>query len=205
MKRDLDHYLHLRYPMEIVQAEEGGYFGHYPDLPGCIAQGETIGEVVKNLEDAKRAWIEVRLDDGLEVPPPHETVEEYSGRFLMRVPKSLHRELATSARREATSLNQYVLHLLSLGLGREQEVKQFVDLLIKEERQPVGSFDALYGDVTTHVTELKPWCPSPSRHRWIFNLAAPRIWDEFLLWGKQEESPEEDKDLPRELTDRVRS
>lgn len=120
MKRDLEHYLRLRYPIELVEAEEGGYFARIPDLPGCIAQGETIDETLNNLEGAKRAWIEVRLEDGLEIPPPHEVVDEYSGRFLLRVPKSLHRELATRAREEGTSLNQYVLHLVSIGLGLQR-------------------------------------------------------------------------------------
>jgi antitoxin HicB len=205
MMQDLDRYLRLRYPVEIVQAEEGGYFAHIPDLPGCMAQGETIEEAMRSLEDAKRAWIEVRLEDGLEVPAPHEPVEEYSGRFLMRVPKSLHRELAMRARREATSLNQYVLHLLSLGLGREQEVKQFADLLTKKEGQQVGllELDALFGNVTTSVAEWVTQSPSPPRFRWSLDPSAQRIWVKYLLGGKQEESLEEEKDRPRELTDFV--
>jgi len=206
MKKDLEHYLHLRYPMEIVQAEEGGYFAQIPDLPGCMAQGANVEEVVSSLEAAKRAWIEVRLDDGLEVPPPHETVEEYSGRFLMRVPKSVHRELATRAQRDGTSLNQYVLHLLSLALGREQEVRQLADLLIllmKKEQQHVRWDDALYGNVLTHGAEWEPGRPSPPRLRWGLDTSAQRIGDQYLLGGKQEESLEEEKDRPRELTDFV--
>lgn len=119
MNKDLEHYLRLRYPIELVEAEEGGYFARIPDLPGCMAQGETIDETLMSLEGAKSAWIEVRLEDGLDIPPPREVVDEYSGRFLLRVPKSLHRDLATRAREEGTSLNQYVLHLLSLGLGHQ--------------------------------------------------------------------------------------
>lgn len=124
MRKDLEHYLRLKYPMEIVEDEEGGYFGQIPDLPGCIAQGETVEETVENLNSAKRAWMEVRLEDGLEIPAPHEAVETYSGRFLLRVPKSVHCELARRARREGMSLNSYVLHLLSVAVGREQEAEK---------------------------------------------------------------------------------
>lgn len=120
MKKDLEHYLRLRYPIELVEAEEGGYFARIPDLPGCIAQGETIDETLKSLEGAKSAWMEVRLEDGLDIPLPREVIDEYSGKFLLRVPKSFHRELATRAREEGTSLNQYVLYLLSLGLGLQR-------------------------------------------------------------------------------------
>ncbi len=203
MKHELDHYLQLPYPMEIVRSKDGGYFAQLPDLPGCISEGETIEEAVRNLEEAKRGWIEACLEDGLEVPSPHEPVGKYSGRFLIRIPKSLHRELATRAQREATSLNQYVLHLLSLGLGRKQEVKQVAYVQIKEAGQPVGSIDVLYGNVTTYdLTDRKPEVPSPPRHVWIGRSLAQSNWVS-LPWRDQEESLEEDKDRPRELTDLV--
>jgi len=202
MKHDLDHYLQLPYPMEIVRSKDGGYFAQLPDLPGCISEGETIEEAERNLEEAKRGWIVACLEDGLEVPSPHEPVGKYSGRFLIRIPKSLHRELATRAQREATSLNQYVLHLLSLGLGREQEVKKFVDLLIKEEGQPLGSLDVLYGNLTTYVSDLETGLPSPPRHIYIGRALTQSNWVS-LPWREQEESPKEDKDRPRELTDLV--
>jgi len=205
MKKDLEHYLDLRYPMEIVEAEEGGYVGRFPDLPGCISQGETIEEVVKSLEDAKRSWIEVRLEDGLEVPPPHEVVEEYSGRFLMRAPKSVHRELATRARREGTSLNQYVLHLLSWALGREQEVKQTGAVQIRKEGQHVGLDDALFGNLATYEAEWEPRFARPPRIRLVgFPFKQPG-WGALVLWGEQEEFLEQDKDRPQELTDRFLS
>lgn len=36
----------------------------YPELPGCISVGETVDSVVKNMEDAKRAWFEAALKEG---------------------------------------------------------------------------------------------------------------------------------------------
>ena len=46
MKMDLDDYLQLKYPIELVEDEEGGYFAQIPDLPGCMAQGETTEETL---------------------------------------------------------------------------------------------------------------------------------------------------------------
>lgn len=119
----IEGYAKLHYPMEVVESEEGGYFAQYPDLPGCMAQGTTATEAIQNLESAKRSWMEACVESGVEIPLPHELVPEYSGKFVVRLPKSLHRELAVKAGRDGVSLNQYVLHLVSVGLGREQVSK----------------------------------------------------------------------------------
>lgn len=116
--KPLDHYLNRRYPFLVHASEDGGYVAEIEELPGCVTQAETLQEVEERIEDARRAWIEVAYEDGLEIPPPR-TETEYSGKFIVRVPKTLHRELAEAASRENTSLNQYVLFLLSSGtVGR---------------------------------------------------------------------------------------
>lgn len=184
MKKDLEHYLRLRYPVELVEDEDGGYFAHTPDLPGCIAQGETVEETLKNLQEAKQAWIEVRLEDGLEIPAPREVVEEYSGKFLLRVPRSLHRELATKAHREGTSLNQYVLHLISLGLGREREGERPVHAqAIGGLKAFLDAFSTLEAWKRTGVSQQAIWTrdiwaglASPTEEPSISNIATPQFW-----------------------------
>jgi antitoxin HicB len=69
------------------------------ELPGCITQGDTFEELGEMIEDAKRSWIETALADGQEIPQPR-SEEKYSGKFIVRVPKSLHRELVETAERE---------------------------------------------------------------------------------------------------------
>ena len=111
--RTLEQYLELPYPMEFTpDPDEGGYVVSFPDLPGCLAQGETIEEAVKNAEDAKREWLKAALEEGIEIRLPRER-EEYSGQFKLRIPKSLHRTLAEQARQEGISMNQYCVYLLS--------------------------------------------------------------------------------------------
>lgn len=46
----------------IHPAEEGGYWAEVPALPGCITEGDTIDEVMANLQDAIAGWLEVASD-----------------------------------------------------------------------------------------------------------------------------------------------
>ena len=83
-----------------------------PDLPGCITCGETIEAAVANAVDAKKAWIEAALEEGIEIHEP-DNLEDYSGQFKLRIPRSLHRSLAEHSKREGISMNQYCVYLLS--------------------------------------------------------------------------------------------
>ena len=113
MMKTLNEYLKLPYRMEIVEdQEEGGYVVSFPDLPGCITCGETIESAVANAADAKKAWIEAAMKEGLPIHEP-DSLDDYSGQFKLRIPKSLHRSLAEHSKREGISMNQYCLYLLS--------------------------------------------------------------------------------------------
>ncbi|MBQ7993399.1 MAG: type II toxin-antitoxin system HicB family antitoxin [Solobacterium sp.] len=110
-----DYYMNLPYRLEIVpDPDEGGYVVRYPDLPGCISVGESISEAVANIEDAKLAWITAAIEEGIKIAEP-DSLEDYSGQFKLRIPKSLHRSLAEHAKAEGTSMNQYCLYLLSMN------------------------------------------------------------------------------------------
>ena len=110
---DLKHYMSLNYTIEVIKDEaEGGYVASYPQLKGCITCAKDIASAVEMLEDAKREWIAAALEDGVSIPEPNCT-ERYSGQFKLRIPKSLHRELADGSKREGISMNQYCLYLLS--------------------------------------------------------------------------------------------
>ena len=113
MMKTLNEYMEMSYRMEIVEdKDEGGYVVSYPDLPGCITCGKTIESAVANALDAKRTWIEAALEDGIEIYEP-DSLEDYSGQFKLRIPRSLHRLLAEHSKREGISMNQYCVYLLS--------------------------------------------------------------------------------------------
>ena len=111
--RTLSEYMSLPYKMEIVEdREEGGFVVSFPDLPGCITSGETIESAIANAADAKLAWLEAALEEGITIHEP-DSLDDYSGQFKLRIPKSLHRILAENSKREGISMNQYCLYLLS--------------------------------------------------------------------------------------------
>ncbi|MFQ5860197.1 MAG: toxin-antitoxin system HicB family antitoxin [Dehalococcoidia bacterium] len=112
--RDLDFYLRLKYPVKVHQEAEGGFVAEIEELPGCMTQAETPENLFHLMEDARRGWIEAAYESGQEIPLPR-GAEEYSGKFLVRVPRSLHRDLARAAAHEGISLNQYVTALLANG------------------------------------------------------------------------------------------
>jgi predicted RNase H-like HicB family nuclease len=109
--RDLDYFLSLSYPIEIHE-DEDGVTALYPDLPGCVSHGETIDDAVKRLKITKKLWMDGRSEAGYEIPLPAE-MEEFSGKTLLRMPKDLHCCLHSEAERQGTSLNQYLVYLLS--------------------------------------------------------------------------------------------
>ena len=103
----------------LTQEEGGGYLIEFPDLPGCISDGETIEEAFANGAEAKSDWIAAMQEAGRPIPPPTtEASDAYSGKWVLRTPKSLHRGLAERARQEGVSLNALAVTMLAQGLGQ---------------------------------------------------------------------------------------
>ncbi|MBI5948612.1 MAG: type II toxin-antitoxin system HicB family antitoxin [Chloroflexi bacterium] len=113
-RKPLAEHLAVQYPFNVIADPDGGYVLIYPDLPGCMTQVETLEEVPGAAQEIRHLWIETQYEDGFTIPLPSYP-EEYSGKFNLRIAKSLHRRLAESAERDGVSLNQYVMSLLDKG------------------------------------------------------------------------------------------
>lgn len=111
-KQPLEYYLNLQYPVTLYPDREGGYVAQIKDLPGCLTQGETLEETMTNINEARELWIETAYESGDDIPLPS-TEENYSGKLLLQMPKSLHQRLAEEAERENVSLDRYIVFLLS--------------------------------------------------------------------------------------------
>jgi antitoxin HicB len=138
--KNLKYFMALPYRIEIQPIPEskgGGYGASIPQLGkyAVCADGETIEEALNNLAEIKKERLIAYLEEGVVIPEPASAEEDYSGKFLVRIPKSLHRELAQRAKQNDISLNQLVTSLLSSGLVYEvhqsalQELKQEIKYL----------------------------------------------------------------------------
>lgn len=136
--KNLDYYMNLRYEARI-QKSDTGYFAEIPDLPGCMTFCEEFDQLEEMVEDAKKAWLEMSIEDNLEIPEPSKD-REFSGKFLLRLPKSLHRKLSDQAEEESVSLNQHILNLLSGKHSATKIIKEVRNMIAdrtEEDNQPV--------------------------------------------------------------------
>lgn len=92
--------------------EDGGFYARIPDIPSIFTGGVTEIEALKNAKAAIKEYIEICKKDRLPVP------QSKSGKFNVRVPKDLHRELVRKAMEQDVSLNQLVVYLLSRSVGK---------------------------------------------------------------------------------------
>ena len=102
------------YPIEIrpLTAEEGGGFlATFPDLPGCMADGETPEEAVTDACDTFECWMDAHIADGRPVPMPG--IANASGKFVQCLHRSIHSRLQYQAKAEGVSLNQLVTAYIS--------------------------------------------------------------------------------------------
>ena len=105
--------LPYNYIIKPVNDESGAYFhATVLELDGCQSTGDTFQEAYDGLMEAMEGWIETRLENGFPVPTPIDA-DRFSGKFVIRLPKSLHARLAMEAEHEGVSLNQYTLYKLS--------------------------------------------------------------------------------------------
>lgn len=109
-----------QYPFEIrpLSAEDGGGFLiSFTDFSECISDGETVEEAIHNGLDALQETISALESMNLPVPEPG-SGGSYSGKFIQRVPKSIHARLALRAKQEGVSMNTLVTTILAENLGQ---------------------------------------------------------------------------------------
>ncbi len=116
MNRSVEQILKQPYSRVLRPAEEGGYTAEILEFPGCVTQGETFEEAYANLEDAARGWLEAVIELGQNVPDPA-AESEYSGKIVLRLPRSLHRVAATLAERDGVSLNTFLATAIAERVG----------------------------------------------------------------------------------------
>jgi antitoxin HicB len=114
MTKDAAYYLSLPYTIEDGVAY---WFARVRELPGCMTEAERFEQLDGMIQEAMTSWLEDALADGDPIPEPR-PVEEYSGKFVIRLPRSLHRDLVETAVQEGVSLNAFITAALARAVGQ---------------------------------------------------------------------------------------
>ncbi len=129
----------MKYGFNVYKTEvEGHVFwvAESKDLKGCVGQGESQEEAIKELEDNELQWIDAAKEYGIKIPEPTiDKAPEYSGKFVTRVSSQVHKEAAENAKKEGISLNQYVnnaLVTMNACSGTQEFVLNVIDKARKQ-------------------------------------------------------------------------
>ncbi len=114
--KTLQQYLDLPYHVSVVRNEneraKAGWAASVEELPACTAAGASPEEAVQRLRKAMETWISSAIERNEEIPEPR-SGSTASGRLLVRMPKTLHGQLARAAEQEGVSLNQFITSALA--------------------------------------------------------------------------------------------
>ncbi len=116
--RNLDAY---RFTVRPLSKEEGGgYLVEYPDIPGCMSDGETIEEAIANGREALRDCLEVLRESGRKPPKP----SIKAAQWRQRLPRTLYSKLTKYAESEGVSINSFVTAIIAEAIGSKQRPPQ---------------------------------------------------------------------------------
>ncbi len=117
MKTSVD--LKAPYSRVLIPDGKGTFFAEILEFPGCYAEGKTPTEAFNNLEKAAKSWVRAASANGQSIPEPS-TTPGYSGKVVLRLPKSLHRRAAQYAERNSCSLNNFFTTSIASQVGAEE-------------------------------------------------------------------------------------
>lgn len=166
--KNAEYYRGLRYGITLRKDDEGDWIARVEELPGCIAHGENIPQALEHLDEIKAAWIDDAIESGDIIPEPKPEEDLPSGKWLQRVPRSLHKGLAEVAEKEGVSLNQLVTTVLAEAVGRYRTGRSVV--------------------VVDAVRELKGW-NTPKCHWSQSNWSEYQRAQDIGLWQINPQKP----------------
>lgn len=100
----------------LAKEEGGGYLVEYPDVPGCMSDGETIDEAITNGQEALRDCLEVFAESGRAIPKPG--IE--AAQWRQRLPRTLYSKLTRRADEEGVSINSLVATIIAEAIGTKR-------------------------------------------------------------------------------------
>jgi len=154
--KKLREYMKLPYTVMLRRDEEGDIIARVKELEGCVADGQDEIEAIGNLELVKELWLETALKAGQTIPMPDGDEELPSGKFLARIPRSLHRNLIEIAMNEGVSLNQLVSVALAELVGRKAVVSSTLDRINASalSHRTAGGYGSSQGSSPLRIVNL---------------------------------------------------
>src|SRR5271154_1029776 len=149
-------YLQQPYARIILPESDGTYRSEILEFPGCISTGGSAAEALSQLEEVTKSWLLAALDAGQDIPQPIENSNDFSGRLVLRLPKSLHKKAAWMAEREGVSLNQLIVSSLAESIGEKNPAPNNVTAV--QYLTIAGSANAVEptGVISSYVTNYTP-------------------------------------------------
>ncbi len=158
-KHEVEKYLNRPYARVLIpDSESGTYSAEILEFQGCVSEGSSAEEALANLEEAARAWVETCLETGKTVPNPAAETES-SGKFALRLPRSLHEMATRLAAREGTSLNQFFVAAIAEKVGAQEFYERLIARFVEQAVEPTNrikwAFDwsSLSNLMLTHFRE----------------------------------------------------
>jgi antitoxin HicB len=116
--KSVEDYLELPYHVSVLRGDGPGsdWDARVEELPGCSATGRTPEEAVARVRGLMSSWLTEALEEQREIPVPR-AEELPSGKLLVRMPRTLHADLARAADTEGVSLNQLIVGALTSAVA----------------------------------------------------------------------------------------
>lgn len=149
VEQQLTEYMKRPYTVVLRADEDGDVIARVAELEGCVAHGSGSSEALQNLEVVKRLWLTAALKASKTIPEPAAEADELpSGKWVQRVPRSLHKQLTEIAKTEGTSLNSLVQSYLSAAVAGRNSVLKPEVCVAKPAR---GAFINTYRDMVAAI------------------------------------------------------
>ncbi len=115
--KSVEEYLQLPYHVSVLRDGAGAQWdARVEELPGCAATGRTPEEAVARVRTLMSTWLADALEGQREIPEPRAD-DLPSGKLLVRMPRTLHADLARAADTEGVSLNQLIVGALTSAVA----------------------------------------------------------------------------------------
>lgn len=150
----------MKYPYSVYQMEVEGHLFWVAEcsaLKGCVGQGETSDEAVKELEGNVEVWLETAIKYGIAIPEvPVKQCDNYSGKFTVRIAPFVHQEASKFAESQGVSLSQYVSDAIVAQNSRLSTIGYIspeVKKAVSEIRESTAALSSSSGQ--TKIIDLK--------------------------------------------------